>query len=89
MTFPGLLNLLGVNGDLQLVFGKPESREAIFELPIRTISKVEQQGLFKKRLVITTSTHQEHVLSGSIKEAKRLHAWAMFAIENVARGSQS
>ena len=89
MTFPGSLNLLGVNGELRLVFAKPAARQAIFEVPIGTIHQVEQQGFFKKRLVITTSTQEQHVLRGSISEAKRLYAWAKFAIDHVARGSQS
>ena len=89
MTFPGSLNLLGVDGELHLVFGKPNSREPIFELPIPTIIQVEQQGLFRKRLVITTNTQEQQVLRGSISEAKRLYAWAKFAIENVTGGSQS
>ena len=86
MTFPGSLNLRGVDGELHLVFGKPDARETIFDLPIRTISQVRQQGVFRKRLVITTSTLEEHVLRDSISEAKRLYAWAMFASETVARG---
>jgi hypothetical protein len=86
MTFPGLLNLLGMNGDLQLVFSKSGAMGAIFELPIRTISQVQQKGVFRKRLVITTSTLEEYVLNGSIKEANRLYNWATFAIEMVASG---
>ena len=62
--------------------------EAIFELPIRTISQVKQQGVFRKRLVITTGTLEEHVLRGSIKEAHRLYNWATFAIETVASGNE-
>ena len=84
MTFPGSLNLLGVDGELHLVFGKPDALEAIFEVPIRTISQVQQQGLFRKRLVITTSTGVEHVLLGSVSETQRLCNWATFAIEKAA-----
>jgi len=83
------LNLLGVDGELRLVFGKPGALEAIFELPIRAIGQVQQQGLFRKRLVITTSTMEEHVLRGSIGDAKRLYDWATFAIETVASSGQS
>ena len=85
MTFPGLLNLLGVDGELHLVFGKLGALEAIVEVPIRAISQVQQEGLFRKRLVITTSTSEEHVFRGSVREAKRLYDWALFAIEMAAR----
>ena len=88
MTFPGSLNLLGVDGELHLVFGKPGALEAIFDLPIRAIRQVQQQGLFRKRLVITTSNLEERVLRGSISDAKRLYDWATFAIETVASSRQ-
>ncbi|MDP7302046.1 MAG: hypothetical protein QGG09_03035, partial [Pirellulaceae bacterium] len=55
------------------------------EVPIRAISQVQQEGLFRKRLVITTSTSEEYVFRGSVREAKRLYDWALFAIEMAAR----
>jgi len=87
-TVEGALNLLGVDGELHLVFDRLGGSETVVELPVRAISQVQQQGLFRKRLVITTNTGDEYIFRGSLSEAKRLHDWAAFAVEKVTGGGE-
>ena len=87
-TVEGTLNLLGVDGDLHLVFDRPGGTETVVELPVRAISQVQQQGRFRKRLVITTNTGDEYIFRGSLSEANRLHDWAAFAVEKVTGGGE-
>ena len=87
-TVEGTLNLLGVDGDLHLVFDRPGGSETVVELPVRAISQVQQQGRFRKRLVITTNTGDEYIFRGSLSEATRLHDWAAFAVEKVTGGGE-
>ena len=81
MSFDGSLNVLGVDGELHLVFDRPGAVEPVLELPVQAINQVQRQGLFRKRLVITTSTGEEHVFRGSVSEIQRLYEWGIFAIE--------
>lgn len=87
-TVEGELNLLGVNGELHLVFDRRGGLETVVELPVRAISQVQQQGLFRKRLVFTTNTGDEYIFRGALSEAKRLHDWAAFAVDMVAGGGE-
>jgi len=82
----GLLNLLGVDGELHLVFDRMDGVETVLELPIQAISQVQQQGLFRKRLVITTTTIEEHVFRGSAGEIQRLCEWGIFATQRITEG---
>ena len=84
----GTLNLLGVDGELHLVFDRLGGLETVVELPIQAISQVKQQGLLRKRLVITTTAGDEYIFRGSLNDAKRLHDWATFAVEKAAGGGQ-
>ena len=87
-TVEGALNLLGVDGELHLVFDRLGGSETVVELPVRAISQVQQKGLFRKRLVITTNTGDEYIFRGSLSEATRLHDWAAFAVEKVTDGGE-
>ena len=82
----GGINLLSIAGELHLVFDAPRELKAVVELPIQVISQVKQQGLFRKRLVVTTSTGDEHVFRGSVNEAKHVLDWARFAVEQITGG---
>jgi len=85
LAVEGTLNLLGVDGELHLVFDRLGGLEAVVELPIEAIDQVKQQGLFRKRFIVTTKIGEEYVFRGSTNEAKRLYDWATFAVEK-ARG---
>ena len=88
MTVEGSLNVLGINGDLHLVFDSMDGLKTEVELPIQKISQVQRQGLFRKRLVVTTTTSEEHAFRGAVSEIQRLCEWGIFAIEKAASGGQ-
>jgi hypothetical protein len=78
MRARGLLNVLGRHGALHLVLDSKDGLNTEVELPVQDISQVQQQGLFRKRLVVKTSTHEEHVFRGSLNELRCLCEWAIF-----------
>ena len=84
MTNEGSANLLGVNGELHLIVDRPGRGEPTLELPIQTIKTVKRRGLFRKSLLVTTNTFEEHVFHGSVREVHRLYQWALFATEKAA-----
>ena len=88
MSAEGSLNVLGINGDLHLVFDSMDGLKTEVELPIQKISQVQRQGMFRKRLVVTTTTSEEHVFRGAVSEIQRLCEWGIFAIEKAASGGQ-
>jgi len=81
MSFEGSLNLLGTNGELHLVFDRSDVGGTTLDLPVQTIKEVKRRGLFRKSLVVTTNTLEEHVFRGSVNEIQLLCEWATFAIE--------
>ena len=84
----GSLNLLGVGGGLHLILDKPGGGGPALELPIQTINEIKLRGLFRKSLLVTTNSFEEHVFRGSVSEIQSLCEWAMFATETVTEGDQ-
>ena len=52
-------------------------------MPVQKINETKRRGLFRKSLVVTTDTFEEHVFRGSINEIQGLYEWALFATEKV------
>jgi hypothetical protein len=84
MKSEGSLNLLGVGGELHLILDRPGGGGPALELPIRTIKEIKRRGLFRKSLLVTTDTFEEHVFRGSVGKIQSLYEWALFAIEKAA-----
>jgi len=82
----GSLNLLGVGGELHLILDRPGGGDPNLELSIQTIHEVKRRGLFRKSLVVTTDTLEEHVFRGSVSEIQSLHEWAIFAARKATEG---
>jgi hypothetical protein len=81
MKSEGSLNLLGVGGELHLLLDRPGGGGSTLEVPVQTINEVKRRGLFRKSLLVTTNTLEEHVFRGSVNEIQGLCEWAIFAIE--------
>ena len=87
MSNEGSLNLLGVGGELHLILDRPGGNGPALELPVQTINEVKRRGLFRKSLLITTNTMEEHVFRGSVGKLQGLCEWAMYATEKVTGGT--
>ena len=88
MTIEGSANLLGVNGELHLIVDTPGGGGPTLELPIQTIKKVKRRRLFRKSLLVTTNTFEEHVFHGSVSEIQHLYEWAIFATEKAVEADR-
>jgi len=86
MRLEGSLNVLGRDGDLHLVLDTMDGLTTKVELPIQSISQVQRQGLFQKRLVVTTSSEEEHIFRGAVSEIQRLCEWGIIAAQKTASG---
>ena len=84
----GSLNLLGVGGGLHLILDRPGGGGPTLELPVQTIKEVKRRGLFRKSLLVTTNTFEEHVFRGSVGKLQGLCEWALFATEKVTKGNR-
>jgi hypothetical protein len=74
----GELNVLGLNGELRMVFERPGVVRPALDLPIRAVKQVRQSGLFRKGVTVTTHTGEEHLFRGTVSEIQRLWEWTMF-----------
>jgi hypothetical protein len=79
VTLDGSLNVLGVDGELHLVFDRPGNLRPELELPVQNVRQIQRRGLFRKSLVLTTHTLEEHAFRGGIAEIQQLCEWAKFA----------
>lgn len=86
MTNEGSVNLLGANGEIHLILDRPGGGGPTVDLPVRAIKEVKRRGLFRKSLLVTTNTFEEHVFRGSLGKIQSLYEWAMFATEKAAEG---
>jgi len=86
MKYDGSLNLLGMGGELHLILDRPGGGGPALELPIQTINEVKRRGLFRKSLLVTTNTFEEHVFRGAVSEIQSLCEWALFATEEATEG---
>jgi len=88
MKSGGALNLLGVGGELHLIFDRLGGGELVLELPVQRINESKRRGLFRKSLVVKTDTFDEHVFHGSVNKIHDLYDWAVFATEKVTEGNR-
>ena len=88
MKSEGSLNLLGVGGEVHLILDRPEGGGPTLELPVQKIKRIKRRGLFRKSLLVTTNTFEEHVFRGSIGKIEGLCEWALFATGKVAEGNR-
>ena len=88
MKSQGSLNLLGVGGEIHLILDRPGGGGPVLELPVQNINETKRRGLFRKSLVVTTDTFEEHVFHGSVNEIQGLYEWALFATEKVIEGDR-
>ena len=88
MKSEGSLNLLGVGGEVHLILDRPEGGGPTLELPVQKIKGIKRRGLFRKSLLVTTNTFEEHVFRGSIGKIEGLCEWALFATEKVTEGNR-
>ena len=86
MSFDGSFNLLGVGGKMHLIFDRLGGLETVLDLPIQSIRQVQRRGLFRKSLVVTSNTLEEHIFRGSVNEIQGLYEWALSAAEKVTEG---
>ena len=88
MKSEGSINLLGVGGELHLILDRPGGGRPSLELPVQKINEIKRRGLFRKRLVVTTDTFEEHVFHGSLNEIQGLYEWALFSTEKVTEANR-
>jgi hypothetical protein len=84
----GSLNLFGVGGELHLILDRPGGGGPVLELPVQKINEAKRRGLFRKSLVVTTDTFEEHVFHGPVNEIQGLYEWALFATEEVTEANK-
>jgi len=85
MRFNGTLNVLGVDGELHLIFERPRASRPILDLHVQSISQLQRCGLVRKRLLATTATLEEHTFRGPVCEIQELIEWAKFAVEEMRK----